>query len=77
MIYFNLLQNELNSDVTRFTAHVLSFLGTNKVVRFFFVGGKTNTQHCYSKVTRFAAMLQNKLHVFCCPFSCSFSLLQN
>ena len=29
----------------------------------------SNTQHRYS--TRFAAMLQNTLHVFCCPFYCN------
>ena len=29
-------------------------------------------QHCYS--TRFAAMLQDKLNVFCCPFFCTFTI---
>ena len=54
-----------NSNVARFTTHVRPCLARNKVVRFVFVGGKTR-QHHYS--THFAAMWQNKLRAFCCPF---------
>ena len=58
------LQNELNSDVARFTTH------ENKPCILI---SCNYAQHRYS--TWFAAMLRNKLHVFCCPFYCSLSLV--
>ena len=63
--FATLLQTKLSSDVAHFTTHVRPCLARNKVVRFVFVGGKTR-QHHYS--THFAAMWQNKLRAFCCPF---------
>ena len=63
--FATLLQNELNSDLARSTTQFRTRLATNQVARFVFVGGK-KAQHRYS--TSFAAMLQNKLHVFCCSF---------
>ena len=54
----SLLQNQLNSDVARFTTDART---CRKVARWW------NVQHRYS--TRFASMLQNKLHVFCCPLT--------
>ena len=67
------LQNELNSDVARFTTHenkpcnlISCKTGSN-------MGGKARNIALYS--TWFAVMLQNKLHVFCCPFNRSFSLV--
>ena len=68
-IFATWLQKELNSDVARFTTHenkpynlISCKTGSN-------MGGKTRN------IAISAAMLQNKLHVFCCPFYCSFSLV--
>ena len=41
--FATLLQNELNTDVARFTNHVRTCLATNQVARFVFVGGKTHS----------------------------------
>ena len=38
-----MLQNELNTDVARFTSHVRTCLATNKVARFVFLGRKTRS----------------------------------
>ena len=65
LCFSTLLQNELNSHVARFRTHFRTCLATNKVARFVFEGGKKGQHRC---TTPFAAMLQNKLHVFCCPF---------
>ena len=60
--FATLLQNELNGDVARFTTNVQTcILFIARQVLF----GWQNAQHRYS--TRFAAMLQNKLHVFSYP----------
>ena len=57
------MQNELNNDVGRFTTHIKPVLQQIKLLTGLNVGGKTqNAQQRYS--TRFAAMLQNKLHFF-------------
>ena len=63
------LQHELITDVACFTTHenkpynlISCKTGSN-------MGGKTRN------IAISAAMLQNKLHVFCCPFYCSFSLV--
>ena len=47
-------------------------LATNKVFVNRIESGWWNAQHQYS--TRFTAMLQNKFHVFCCPFFRTFYL---
>ena len=60
-----LLQNELNSDIARYTTYIKPVLQQIRLLTGLSMGGK-NTQHRYS--TRFAAMLQNKLHAFCCLF---------
>ena len=62
--FATLLQNKLKSNVACFTTHIKPVLrqirlltGLNLVVKW---------QHRHS--TRFTAMLQTKLHVFCCRF---------
>ena len=67
MCFATLQQNELNSDVVRFTTHVRTCLATNMTPSFFFVMINRAT----SLFNSFAAMLQNKLHVLCCPFYCT------
>ena len=56
------LQNELITDVARFTTHVRTGLATIQVARFVFLGGKTRSasiaiqlvfQQCSKKVARF------------------------
>ena len=54
------MQNELNSDVARFTTHEKN-LATSFAAR-----------HVRKKVVKRATMLQSKLHVFCWSFYCSF-----
>ena len=57
------LQNELNSDVVRFTTDLRACLATNKVAGFVFVGGKTRStaiqfvlqQFCKTSCTFFVA----------------------
>ena len=43
--FATLLQNEMNTDVARFTTRIRTCLATNKVARLFFVGGKTRNSH--------------------------------
>ena len=62
-----LLQKELISNVAHFTTHIQTCLATNQVVNRFERGWKNGTQLRYS--TRFAAMLQDMLHVFAGRFS--------
>ena len=64
MCFATLQQNELNSDVARFTTHVRTCIATNMAPSFFFVMINRAT----SLFNSFAATLQNKLHVLCCPF---------
>ena len=63
------LQNELHSDVARFTTHLKKPYNLISCKTGSNMGGKTRN------IAISAAMLQNKLHVFCCPFYCSFSLV--
>ena len=56
------LQNELNSDVARFTTHLNKPYNLISCKTGSNMGGKTRN------IAISAAMLQNKLHVFCCPF---------
>ena len=60
-----MLQNELKNDVARFTTHVQTCEQPDLLQDRFDVGGKTRN---IAIQPRFAAMLQDKLHVFCCPF---------
>ena len=60
--FVTLLQNELKSDVARFTTHVQTCLATNQVH-----SREVKRATLRSFPTRFAALWQNKLHVFCCP----------
>ena len=43
--FATLLQNDMNTDVARFTTRIRTCLATNKVARLFFVGGKTSNSH--------------------------------
>ena len=43
--FATLLQNEMNTDVARFTTRIRTCLATNKVARLFFVDGKTRNSH--------------------------------
>ena len=63
------LQNELHSDVARFTTHLKKPYNLISCKTGSNMGGKTRN------IAISAAVLQNKLHVFCCPFYCSFSLV--
>ena len=65
-IFATWLQNELNSDVARFTTHenkpcnlICCKTGSN-------IGGKTRNITIQLGLKQCCA--QNKLHVFCCPF---------
>ena len=69
-----LLQNELNSNVARFTTQETKNLATLFVAKQ--VGTWVITR-AISLLTRFAAMLQNRLHFFGFPFNCSFSYNPN
>ena len=62
--FATLQQNEVNSDVARFTTHVRTCLATNKVARFLLLGGKRRNiaiQFVWSKVAKQVAR-------FCRPF---------
>ena len=59
--------DELKSDVARFTTHVQTCWQPDLLQNRFDVGGKTRAQHRY--LTRFAAMLQNKLRFFVARFT--------
>ena len=61
--FATLLQNEMNTDVARFTTRIRTCLATNKVARLFFVGGKTRNSHI-------RLVLQQ-----CCTFLLLFSVL--
>ena len=52
------------------TTHIKPVLQQSSLLPGFKHGWK-NAQHRYS--TRFVAMLQKKLHVFCCPFFRTFT----
>ena len=43
--FATLLQNDMNTDVARFTTRIRTCLATNKVARLFFVDGKTRNSH--------------------------------
>ena len=58
-----LLQNELYSDVASFTTNMKPVLQQIRLLTHLNVGGKTR-----NIAIQLAAMLQKKLHVFCCPF---------
>ena len=68
IFFATLQQNELNSDVVRFTTRVRTLLATNMTPSFFFVMINRAT----SLFNSFEATLQ-KLHVLCCPFYCTLS----
>ena len=53
--FLTLLQNELNSDVARFTAHVRTCLATNSVARIFFAGVKRRKVEHFFVVASFIA----------------------
>ena len=59
------LQNELNSDVARFTTHLKPGLHQIRLLTGLNMG---RVKHATSLFNSVAAMLQKKLHVFCCPF---------
>ena len=65
--FATLQQNELNSDVARFTTHVRTCLATNMTPSIFFVMINRAT----SLFNSFEATWQNKFHVLCCPFYCT------
>ena len=71
--FATLLQNELNSDVVRFTTPVQTCFNNLICFKTGFIW-VVNAQHLYS--TRFVAMLQNKLHVFCYTFFCTFKQVE-
>ena len=50
-----LLQNELNSDVARFSTHVQTCLATNSVARIFFAGVKTRKVEHFLVGARFVS----------------------
>ena len=60
--FATLLQNELNSDVARFTTHIKPVLQQIRLLTGFNVSHKTRN------IVNFAALWQNKLRVFCCSF---------
>ena len=69
IFFATLQQNELNSDVVRFTTRVRTLVATNNMTpSFFFVMINRAT----SLFNSFEATLQ-KLHVLCCPFYCTLS----
>ena len=67
-----LLQNELNSDVVRFTTYVQICLTTTQVVASWRKLLQINLQWANRFFTRFAAMFQNKLYVFVALLNRSF-----
>ena len=70
--FATLLQSELNtnSNNAHYTTHVRICIAKIRSQGFLWM---VNAQHRYS--TRFAAMLQNKLQGFCCPFYHTFNFL--
>ena len=60
--FATLLQNELNSDVARFTTHIKPVLQQIRLLTGLNVGGKTC--NIAFQLVSFASMLQDKLHVF-------------
>ena len=67
-------QNEVKSDVARFTTHYQTCQHPESLQDGFDVGGKTLNMAIFR--TRFPAMLRDKLHVFCYPFFCKISLIK-
>ena len=61
--FATLLQNEMNTDVARFTTRIRTCLARNKAARLFFVGGKRRNSHI-------RLVLQQ-----CCTFLLSLSVL--
>ena len=63
------LQKELNSAIASFTTPIKPVLQQIRLLTGLKVSGKT----CSIAMNSPAAMLQDKLHVFCCPFSGTFT----
>jgi len=62
--FATLLQNELNSDVARFTTQARTCLATSKVARFVFMGGKTRN----NTIQLVVQPCCKTNCTFCCPF---------
>ena len=68
-----LLQNELNSDIVRFTSHVRTCLKTKKGLRIFFSEmGKRATSLFNLFRSNFANSISCSVFFFCCPFDLTF-----
>ena len=69
VLQHTMLQNEMKSDIARFNDHERNVATLYCWKTGSYVVGKTRDIAIYNNLSRFAAMLQNKLHVFCSQFT--------